>query len=118
MSWYAAHIIIGFLTDGAEQVIAWDNVTLIRAATHEEAEILAKQIGHELGAPDDGLTINGVSGKSVFAGIRKILSIDNFSADDTAHGSEITFSEFVLKNALALEKLAAGEDISLIYTAK
>jgi hypothetical protein len=55
-----------------------------------------------------------------FAGVRKLLTIDNpisahANVDPPQHGTEVTFSTFTLKSKKDLDRLISGQSVSLIY---
>jgi hypothetical protein len=122
MTWYAAHIVIGFTAEGRKEVVAWENIILIDADSHEQAEQQAIKIGQEEASLDDALTVNDRPAKRLFAGVRKVLTIANPDPAQQllppVHGSEISFSEFILKDIDELMKLGSGKGVHLRYTEK
>lgn len=120
MTWYAAHIVIGMLTEEPKRKIsAYENVILLQAASFIDAENMARLIGIEDASIDDGLTVDGAPARRVFAGVRKVVTISNYEGDQDrdppGHRTEISYSEFKLKSMDHLNKFGSGDEVELIY---
>jgi hypothetical protein len=122
MSWYAASIIIGMKRrDGKDgPILVHENIVLCEAPNANEALQKARKIGEAEAALDDDLTLEGVPARRVFAGVRKLITVSNPSPydldqDRPTDGTEITYSVFEVSNDEALESLAKGEEIELVY---
>lgn len=120
MTWFVAHIVIGFMAAGDNFCkSAWENIVIIQADELGEARSKAERIGRRTASLDDGLTINDAQGERIFAGVRKIGKIDNpYVYDDEnplIDGCEITFLDLALNDRRDLEKLANGDEVELKY---
>ena len=121
MTWYSAHIILGMQKEQNEEspITVWENIVLIEAASSDEAYSIANKIGQDEAAMDDGLTIDDMPVTRIFAGIRKIISISNVyprkQEDSPISGTELTYSEYEVKNKAALIQLAQGESLVVKY---
>ena len=123
MTWYAAHLILytKFL-DGVQDIYhVWENVVLINAETSDKAFAIADAKGEtetEVGEH----TYDGRPAVWVYAGVRKLNEcLEYFDPDDRApggmeeHGTEMTYSSFLLPNEDALQKLLANRDVAVLY---
>jgi hypothetical protein len=121
MTWFAAHIIIGFIPDFHEKLplSAWENVILLEAESESAAMAEANQVGKDEEALDDELTIDGKPARRFFAGVRKLVRISNEEPpQDEApprHRTEITYSEFKVKSFEDLKILGSGDSVALEY---
>jgi hypothetical protein len=123
MAWYAAHIILytKFL-DGIQNTYpVWENVILIHASTSDEAFARADRKGlSEAGG--EGYTYDGRPAAWVYAGVRTLSEcLEDFDPLQRAaggveeHGTEVTYSSFILDSEATLQRLVAGKSVSLVY---
>ena len=122
MAWFAAHAIVYFeLTDGPQDGFqAYENVLLVQADTHDEACVKAREFARADEGDDRGsLRVGHRPARRVFGSIRKVVSVSHERADgNLGDGDEITYSEFVLADRAALNKLIGAEDVELLYVGK
>lgn len=125
MTWFVAHIVIGFLIeDVCEGIPAWENVVLFEADSAQEVDRMAQQWAESECRIDDKLEVNGQKAVRVFAGVRKISEImhPEFGSEillpHHINGLEISFSEFIVDTIENLMKLGVGEYVKLLYTAR
>lgn len=123
MTWYAAHIILftKFLDGVQDSYPVRENVVLINAETPDKAYELADKKG-EAEAITDSYTYNGRPAIWVYAGTRKLVEcIEHFDPQERLpggmeeHGTEVTYSSFVLADEAALHKLLANRDVAVLY---
>jgi hypothetical protein len=117
--WYCAHVIMHLkpykYTKGDQLV--WENMILVEAQSPEMALEKAKTIGLEDQDSSHGTTIDDRPARMIFVGVRKLIEcrtigdIENKPAD----GTEVTFSEFLVKNEEDVRKLAAGDPVRVLY---
>ena len=125
MTWYAASIVMairpksGYLPGG---ISVHENVVLFEAGSPEAAAGKATQYAKaEQGAHDD-LMVNDEPAEMLFVGIRKLVNISNphpasLDDDPPRERTEVTYSEFELKDETELKKLVAGQDVTVTYVA-
>ena len=123
MTWYAAHIILWtkFLDGVQDSYPVWENVVLINAATSDEAFARADRKG-EFEAADSNHTYNGRPVVWVYAGVRKLNEcIEHFDPEECQpggmeeHGTEVTYSAFILSDESALQLLLDDRDVTVLY---
>ncbi len=126
MTWYAAHIILltKFLDGVQDSYPVWENVVLINAATSDEAYAIADKKGEaEVSrSVDSWYTYDGRPAVWVYAGTRKLNEcLEYFDPDERVpggmeeHGTEVTYSSFVLPNEEAMQKLLANRNVDVLY---
>jgi hypothetical protein len=122
MAWYAAHSIISIRPRKPRtgEIVVYENVILLEAFDDEEATTKARNFGQASVVEDQTLTLNGEPAEQSFVGIRKIIAISNPSplkqdGDRPVDGTEITYSEFAVKDDKALAKLVKGDGIVVRY---
>jgi hypothetical protein len=122
MTWYAASIIqaIRPAAEGEKPIRVYESLYLIEAASEEEAFAESRKIGESESAKDDSLTLNGVAAKTVFVGVRKLISVSNPAPlrqkeDRPVSGTELTYSCYEVADEEALKKLAEGERVIVDY---
>ena len=119
MAWYAAHSIIYFqMTDGQQDEFqVYENVFLVHADTPDEAWAKARKFARrDEGDDSESLRVGDRPARRVYGGIRKVVSVCHERPDgQLGDGDEVTYSEFVLTDRAALEKLIGGEDVDLLY---
>ena len=123
MTWYAAHIILltKFLGGVQDSYPVWENVVLINAATSDEAYAIADRKGNAE-ASGENHTYNGCPAIWVYAGTRKLNEcLEDFNPEERGsggmeeHGTEVTYSSFVLPDKEAMQKLLTNRDVSVLY---
>lgn len=115
--WFAAHIIMSLRVRDGEQDLfpVWENIVLFDTESRPAAERLAQTHGQEEEAVSDlSFTWNGRPARWVFAGVRKIISCENEHLPPS-NGTEVSYSEFVLRSIEDVERLSKGETIELAY---
>jgi len=119
MTWFAASAIMFVeFKDGTQDYYpVWENVLLIEADDANEALRLAQQRAKEDEGDSDGsFRCNDRPARWVLAGIRKVLTVAHRSAmGQLQSGDEATFTEFVVRDRAALDRLTAGESVELEY---
>ncbi len=115
MCWYSASVVIYVkFKDGIQDHYPiWENVVLISAKSDDDAMAEACLIGQE--SDGDEFTWEEREACWVFAGVRKLLSIDVPSNLNLESGTEVTYSQMLLKTREDLEALIDGEEVELIY---
>ena len=124
MPWYAAHIILytKFLDGAQDTYPVWENIVMIHAPTPDEAFARADRKGQFEASVSDGYTYDGRPAAWVFAGVRKLSEcIEDFDPEQRAaggmeeHGTEVTYSSFIVDSEASLQGLVAGRSVSLVY---
>lgn len=119
MSWYAASAIMYIQFKDGEQTTypVWENIFLLEAETTSQAQAKALCRAQEDEGDSQGtLTWEGRPAQWVFGGIRKLLTVQHpFGSADAFDGAEVTYSEFIVPNDEALQKLIAGEAVAILY---
>lgn len=126
MTWYAAHIILltKFLDGVQDRYPVWENVVLINAETPDEAYAIADKKGEaEAETPEGGgHTYNGRPAIWVYAGTRKLNEcLEYFDPEERVsggmeeHGTEVTYSSFVLPDEDSMQKMLADRDVTVLY---
>ena len=118
--WYAAHAIFLFeFKDGDQNEFSiWDNVYLIDAnsshTAYKKAELFAKK---DEGDDDGSLTLNNRLVYLKYYGIRKLITVSNFNANEDipGDGAEVTFSKYSVKNQSDLKKLVKGCSVPVYF---
>ena len=117
MKWYAAHIVMYTkFNEGIQDIYpVWENVVLLQSNSDEDA--LEKAILHgkeEEGDSDGTYKYNNRSATWVFAGVRKIIECVD-PKERPSDGTEITYSDFTVESYEALQKLANGKTVTIVY---
>lgn len=119
MAWYCAHAIlyVKFKDGRQDSFTVWENVHLIAAADGKEAHAKATQVARLAEGDCDGtFTWEHRPAEWVFAGIRKIIGVSHVEpSNELASGDELTYSEFSVPDAAALQRLAAGGAVTVEY---
>ncbi|MDH5641500.1 MAG: DUF4288 domain-containing protein [Nitrospira sp.] len=122
MTWYAAHLVIGIMPiqKSAETILVHENVVLVEASSESDALGKAEAIGLTEANLQDGMTMDGVPAKRLFAGIRKLITVsnpetNNLDQDRPSDGTEITYSVYKVSNEEELKKLATGLEVQVKY---
>lgn len=123
MVWYVAHAIVSVRKKSGKQrnIPVYENAFLIEGGSHEEAMDKAIAIAKENASyGGDNLTLDDAPAFLSFEGIRKLIKISNpigMKADlaPPTTGTELTYSEFIVRNISQLKRLTAGESIKLTY---
>jgi hypothetical protein len=121
MPWYAAHAIMYFeLTDGPQDGFQiYENVYLVRAETANEGFAKARELGRQNEGDDSGsLRVGNRPARRLFGGIRKLITVAHEQSDQLGHGDEITYSELVVADRAALQRLIEDEDCEVLYVGK
>src|SRR5262249_35022830 len=106
------------LTDGPQdEFLGYENVFLVQADTPDAARDKAEELARRAEGDDRGsLRVGERSARRVFGSIRKGVSVAHEGPDgQLGDGDEVTYSEFVLADRAALDKLIAAEDANLLY---
>jgi hypothetical protein len=122
MPWYAAHAIVYFqLTDGPQDRFqVYENVFLVQAETPDEAWAKAREFARRDEGDDRGsLRVGGRPARRVFGSIRKVMSVAHEGpAGQLGDGDEVTYSEFVVADREALDRLIGDQDVEVVYVGK
>jgi len=115
MNWYAAHVIlyVQFKERPQNHFPVWENVILLKARNETQAYKKAEKRGREEEGDDDGsFHWQGRAARWVFAGVRKVTLCQEAEKrpDD---GTEISYQELQLDSKAALEKLVAGQEVTV-----
>lgn len=123
MAWYAASLIYVFKlrTGKQKRFSVWEDVCLVEASSGAVAQRKAERLGKAREDDDQTWEVGGRPARLVFAGVRKVLTIANpvsgpsLDAGPPRHGTEVTFSTFILKSKRDLDKLVSGRSVPVIY---
>jgi len=121
MTWYVASAIMSIKTNGKQKNIPiYENFILIEADSPNQALDKAIKISKDETALDDDLYLNGKPAKMVFEGIRKLIKISNPTDRDLdstppTTGTELTYSEYLIKTKNQLKNLVAGKSVNIKY---
>jgi hypothetical protein len=122
MVWYAAHAIVYFqLTDGPQEGFqVYENVFLVRADTPDGAWAKAREFARRDEGDDRGsLRVGGRPARRVFGSIRKVVSVSPEGPDgQLGDGDEVTYSEFVVADRAALDRLIGADDVEVLCVGK
>ena len=119
-TWYAAHLVmvVRFKEEQQDYFPIWENIVLIEAATIEDAEEKATARGKEDEGDSDGsFTWDGEPATWVFAGIRKLTTCVD-SHFQPKHGTEITYTEFLVESEADLHRFVDGEEVKVVISAE
>ncbi len=126
MKWYCAHIIMWFeVKDGLPQDVfpIWENVVLFSGENLDEVMTKAEARGKaDEEDKDETLRWNDRPAWMRFAGVRKVVECEVSSETDAhqttvASGVEVTYSEMSVKTITDVDRLAAGEEVIVLYDA-
>ena len=122
MAWYAAHAIVSIrpINQKERAIAVYENVILLQAADDSEAMSKARRHAKASVAKDQSLTLNGEPAMQAFVGIRKIIAVSNpwpldQEDDRPVDGTELTYSEFQVKDENTLTRLANGDAVPVRY---
>lgn len=118
MPWYAAHAIVYFeLTDGPQDGFqVYENIYLVQAETAADGLVKACDMGRRDEGDDSGsLRVGDRPARRVFGGIRKLVTVLHEDSDRLGDGDEITYSELVVPDRTALQRLIDDEDCEVLY---
>lgn len=123
MTWFTASVLVAIkphgYTSGPVQV--YENMYLVEAPTSSEALAKARKLGVEEAAIiDDGLTIDEEPAFREFVGVRKLINVSNPTPlrqdeDRPTDGTELTYSLYEVEDVQALQELASGNPLRLVY---
>jgi hypothetical protein len=115
MSWFAAHLVmyVKLKHHHQEGYPLWENIILIKAASEAEAFAKAEQRGHDEEGDDEGsFRWAGKPARWVFAGVRKVALCQDAEKRPN-DGTELSYTEMEVASQEALDKLLAGEAVSV-----
>jgi hypothetical protein len=121
VKWFVAHIVMVVrFADGIQTSYpVWENVVLYMAESHEEVWDKAAATGRQGEGDDSGSMIwDDRPARFEFAGVRKVnevIRVGDSEGADITDGDEVTYSQFVLPDAAALENLVAGDVVCAVY---
>jgi hypothetical protein len=122
MAWYAAHAIVYFeITAGQRDGFhVHENVYVVQADSPDGAWSKAQQFARrDMGDDRGSLRVGDRPARRVFGSIRKLVSVSHEGPDGKlGDGDEVTYSEFVVADRAALDKLIGAEDVDLVYVGK
>jgi hypothetical protein len=117
VEWYAAHVVMAveFRDGNRDRVPVFENIFLVQAAPHQEAQKEGALLGKgEEGDSEGSFMWDGRPAFLRFAGIRKTT----LCADPELppkNGTEITYSEFELSDTESVSKFLRGEEVTIRY---
>lgn len=121
MTWFGVSVIVSIRLQRGKQaeIPVFENIILVEAKTPKEAAKKAAKQAKAEAKMEDGLTLNDKPAYYSFDGVRKVVNVSNpASLDLDKHrpvsGTEITYSEFVVKRA-DIKKLVAGKKVNILY---
>lgn len=119
MAWFAAHAIFYFKLKSGQQdrYTIWENVYLIEGTDAHEALTSATAWAKEDEGDSDGsLTMVDQPATLVFAGIRKLITVSHWDEEGVVRSKdEITYSEFIVSDEAAIQRLVNGEEVDITY---
>lgn len=123
MAWYVASVIMSIRKKSGKQknIPVYENFILIEGSSGEDALNKVKEMAiEEAEIASDGLMVNDKPAFMYFEGVRKIISISNptyISEDSTPpmSGTELTYSEYLVKNKSQMKKLVQGKVVNIKY---
>ena len=122
MTWYAAHVVesIRKLNNKNDDILIYENVVLIEAKNDKQALTKAKKYAKAAIVHDETLTLDNEPAILELIGIRKVVTIGNpwplkQDEDPPTTGTEISYSEFRVKNQRDLRKFVKGEPVMVEY---
>ncbi|EOX8516929.1 DUF4288 domain-containing protein [Salmonella enterica] len=123
MTWYVASVIMSIRKKNGKQknIPVYENFILIEGDTSEEAikKVRAMAI-EEAELSSDGLMLNDKPAYMCFEGIRKLITISNptdinMDSLPPVSGTELTYSEYLVKNKNQMKNLVQGKAVKLKY---
>ena len=117
MNWYVAHAImyVRFKDNVQDTYPIWENMILINAQTDEEAmEKASKRAKQDEGDSDGSFIWDGRPARWCFAGIRKLMSVEDFEERPTC-GTEVSYTELGIDNEDNFRKFVNGEAVFVEY---
>ena len=123
MNWYSAHLIFFYKKKSGnhDSYLLNENIYLINAENIEKAEDIANTIGTEnQDFNEDGhLELNEEKVMYLYAGTRKIISVETQPENDeffaSKIGVEVSYSEFEVDSIEQVFSLAKGEMVDILY---
>ena len=122
MTWYVASIIMSIKTINGEQnnIPVYENFVLVNGSNPEEALAKAIEIGKQEEICNNEMTIGNEPAKMVYEGIRKLINISNpeplkLDEDIPTSGTELTYSQYILKNKKQISDLVNGSEVTIRY---
>ena len=122
MAWYAAHIVMGVkVVDPTDVPISvYENVVIIEAETHQIALTIAKTMGESEANSSDGFELDGKPATKIFAGVRKIATVNNPELSDSGEAQpavkeKLAYSDLEIKDIDELLRLAQSEAIHVVF---
>lgn len=120
--WVVISAIISMRVKHGKQrnIPVYENFYLMELFSGEDINIKAEEFVRSQLVEDSSLTLNGRPTYFSFEGIRKIISVSNPITEEIVdsrpvHGTELTYSEYVLRNETQIKKLVNGEEVKLRY---
>jgi hypothetical protein len=122
MTWYAAHVVESITKSNKkdEYILVYENVVLVEAENDRKALTKAKKYAKAAIIHDETLTLDNEPAVVEFVGIRKVITISNPPSlkqdkNSPTTGTEISYSEFRIKNQRDLRKFAKGDPVTVEY---
>ncbi len=117
--YYCAHAIFYYELKNEKQdsILVHENIYMIEAANYEDAMKDARVIAKENeDLNDEGyLELNEKEVRYIFAGLRKLILVDEQESLQVPSGTEISYSVFEVDSFHEVEKLVSGEFVNLLY---
>ncbi|MDM8520926.1 DUF4288 domain-containing protein [Anaerolineales bacterium HSG6] len=117
MNWYIAHVImyVKFKDGVQDSYPIWENMILIGAETDEEAmQKVTERAEQDEGDCDGSFTWNERPATWCFAGVRKLISSEDFDERPTS-GTEVSYTELVVNTEEDFKKLVNGDPVLVQY---
>lgn len=123
MTWYVASVIMSIkkLSGKQKNIPVYENFILVESECEEQAiNVVKEQARKEVEINSDGLLLDKQPTKMVFEGIRKLITISNPTSMDLdlsppCTGTELTYSEYVIRNKRQMKQLVKGKPVKLKY---
>jgi len=116
---YAAHIIMAvkYETVRQEDYPIYENIVLIDADSDEQAIEKAESLGRQEEEESEAFRWDDKPARWRFAGVRKLIECRTPGSldDGIGHGTEITYSQMVLRSEEDLQQFVAGKSVTVCY---
>ena len=118
--YYCAHAIFYFKVEQQESFLIYENIYLIEAGDEDAAMVKAQTIARDNeDLNEDGhLELNEKPAQMLFAGIRKIVAVADYSGSAEpalSCGVELTYSIMEVDTESEVEMLAKGDSVNILY---
>ncbi len=119
MTWYGASVVIWIrkkTQNPSDPCQFWENVILVQAETAQEALAKAEARGELDAVKDETFRVDGEPAELEYIGVRKVIEIRSLDGtDQPIDGAEISYSEMLVANRVALLDFAAGQEVEVTH---